>query len=87
MNKHQIIGIVSLILLALTILPLALMIFGITAPYGNPLITLAMLITFSYTPYKTLYKKQPLTKVELIAFVIIVLLLVVLPLALIISAQ
>ena len=87
MNKYQIIGIVSLILLALTILSLALMIFGITPLYGNPIITLVMLIAFSYTPYKTLYKKQPLTKVELVAFAIIFLLLVVLPLDLFILAK
>ena len=61
--KNKVIGVVCLILGILIIIS------TIITLYGNPIYTILTLFVLFYVSYKTLYKKEDLTKWEWIALV------------------
>jgi len=68
-------GIISIILLFMVLISPFL-------GYGSPISFIILIIAFGYTIYKTLYKKETLSKSEKIAFIILLIIILVLPMVL-----
>lgn len=62
--KNKIIGYLSLVLGLLIIISEAMIFLSLIPAVGNPVTTNLMVIGFLYASYKTLYKKEELTKSE-----------------------
>lgn len=76
-DDKLIIGIISLIFGGLFLISEILMFSGIITPSGNPITSTLLIIGFFYTAYKTLIKKEELTKTEWIAFAVLLGLVIV----------
>ena len=72
MEKDKIVGYSSLLFATLILISFVLMVLEIIPPAGNPVTALLMFFGFIYTFYRTVIKKQRLSKSEWIAIAILI---------------
>lgn len=70
-RKNEIVGYISLLLGSLILISILLIFLNVIPPAGSPITSFAMIIGFYYAFYKTIIKKEKLSKSEWIALIIL----------------